>query len=247
MAVGDDDRPAGSDEPPSAEFAIDPDAVRQALESGRPVRLRVVGDAAPARARGRPRSHEAHLAILQAALDLLAEGGYEGLSMEAVAQRAAVSKATVYRRWPSKPALVIDLLESIAATTPKPDTGTVRGDLHAMLEIVFLALRHSQYGAVLLALASEMQRNPDIAETFRTRFLSARRAGMVAVLQRGIDRGELRPDADLELVADLLVGPLYYRMLVSGMPLSSAYAAAVVDHVLCGVESPRPADDARST
>jgi AcrR family transcriptional regulator len=228
---------------------IDPDAVREALESGAHMTLQVVGEdatddeadasvgsAAPStRSRGRPRSREAHLAILQAALDLLAEDGYDGLSIEAVAQRAGVSKATIYRRWTSKAALTIDVLESIAASHSMPDTGTTRGDLHELLDRVFLAINHSQYGAVLTALASELQRNPEIADTFRSRFLAARRNGMLVVLRRGIERGDLRADADLDLVVDLLVGPLYYRRLVSGMPLTPEYAAAVVDAVLDGV------------
>jgi AcrR family transcriptional regulator len=252
--VGNHDRTGASKDGPAAyppaEFAIDPDAVRQALESGGHMTLRVVddegtdgdaGDAAsggPGRSRGRPRSQAAHLAILQAALDLLAEVGYDGLSIEAVAQRAGVSKATIYRRWTSKAALTIDVLESIAASHATIDTGTTRGDLLELLDRVFLAINHSQYGAVLTALASELQRNPEIAETFRGRFLAARRGSMLVVLQRGIERGELRPDCDLDLVIDLLVAPLYYRRLVSGMPLTPEYAAAVVDAVLSGVGLP---------
>jgi AcrR family transcriptional regulator len=232
----------------SVGFVVDPDAVREALESGEPVELRVIEDGEPATGaarRGRPRSSEAHLAILQAVLDLLAEVGYDAVSMEAVAQRAGVSKATVYRRWTSKTALVLDLLESIAATHAPPDTGSVRGDLHQMVDRVVLALVHAQYGAILTALASELPRNPEMAETFRTHFLAARRAAMLAVLQRGLARGELRADADLEVVMDLLVGPLYYRVLVSGMPLSSAYAAEIVDHVLQGVSSQQGPDAGR--
>ena len=239
-----------ADEAPAADFVIDPEAVREALESGARVELRMIGDGdadgtVPPVKRGRPRSSTAHLAILQAALDLLADVGYDGVSMEAVAQRAGVSKATVYRRWTSKMALVLELLESIAASHAEPDTGSVRDDLRQMVARVELALVHSQYGAVLTALASELPRNPEMAETFRTHFLAARRSGMLAVLRRGVERGELRADADLELVIDLLVGPLYYRVLVSGMPLSPAYAAAIVDHVVDGAAPPGRSDSVR--
>lgn len=260
VGLGSDDRVTdgptdhANREHPIPDFAIDPVAVRQALESGGRVTLRALGtdvdvgvDAAgdddvvgppSGRSRGRPRSSEAHLAILQASLDLLAEVGYDGFSMEAVAHRAGVSKATVYRRWPSKPALVVDLIDSIASSYSAPDTGSTRDDLNEFVGTVFRAITHSQYGAVLTALASEFQRNPEMAASFRARFLASRRASTLGILRRGVERGDLRPDADLELVVDLLVSPLYYRILVSGMPLSADYATSVVDHVLSGVGSP---------
>ncbi|HEX2031089.1 MAG TPA: TetR/AcrR family transcriptional regulator [Actinomycetota bacterium] len=192
----------------------------------------------PARRRpGRPRSEAVDRAIVDATFELLAEKGYRGLSMEGVAARAGVGKATVYRRWPSKVALVLDAATASVASVRDPDTGSVREDVHRLLAAVVKVLTGSLAGRVLPWLVAERLEDPELREALRG-FWAARRGLMFAVLERGIDRGELPPDLDREVVADLLYGPIHYRFLVSGGPLSREFLDRLVDQVMRLVAGP---------
>jgi AcrR family transcriptional regulator len=151
-----------------------------------------VSEATDTRRPGRPRSPEAHAAILRAALELTAESGLRGLSMEAIAARAGVGKATIYRRWKTKEALFADALRTIAVAPDIPDTGTVRGDIE------------------------EASGDPELLKALDTALLGPRRATIGAILRRGVARGELREDLDVDLVTDMLMGPLVARLLMSG-------------------------------
>jgi AcrR family transcriptional regulator len=174
-----------------------------------------VTDAADTRRPGRPRSPEAHAAILRAALELAAEGGLRGLSMEAIAARAGVGKATIYRRWKTKEALFTEGLRSIALAPDVPDTGSVRGDIEEAGSAAVGRLSSEAF-RVLPRLLAEAGDDPELLEALHTALLGPRRAVVGAILRRGVTRGELREDLDVDLVTDMLMGPLVARLLMSG-------------------------------
>jgi AcrR family transcriptional regulator len=151
--------------------------------------------------------------------------------MEGVAERAGVGKATVYRRWRSKVALVADAATEAVQEVGLPDTGSVRADVTELLRAVVRVLTGSLAGRVLPWLVAEQIEQPELREAM-DRFWAARRSLMLTVLERGIARGELRRDLDPELTADLLYGPIHYRYLVSGAPLSADYPERLADLVL---------------
>ncbi|MDQ2826029.1 MAG: TetR/AcrR family transcriptional regulator, partial [Actinomycetota bacterium] len=155
---------------------------------------------------GRPRSAQLDRAICRAAIDLLAEESYDALSIEAVAARAGCGKAAIYRRWPSKSALVVDAIATCKEQTFQlPDTGSARDDLLVYVRSMVRYLRTSDVGRVMPALVAELARNPELAACFREEFVKPRRAMIHETLTRGIARGELRADIDLDLVADAMV------------------------------------------
>lgn len=190
-----------------------------------------------ARARGRPRSQKARQAILDAATALLIEHGVDAVSMDELAELAGVSKATVYRWWPSKHVLALDvLMADWDASEPRlRHTGSLRGDLRALLRAWVRCLSARPYGAVVAALAAEARLNAEFGELWRERFVRIRREPARAVLLRAIDRGELARRTDVELVLDLLYGSLYHRLLHGHAPLNDRTAEAVVDTVLWGI------------
>ena len=169
---------------------------------------------------GRPRDARADEAILAAVIDILGEVGFSGLTIDAVAHRAGVGKATIYRRWDGKEQLTLDALSAGRLAVLEPDLGDLRSDLLAYY--LPLADADAQLGAVRLmpALAAEAAVNPDLTERLRA-FVSDRRGPVAAILRRAVERGEIGPDVDLELAIDLLTGPIMYRLYFSG---------AVVDH-----------------
>jgi AcrR family transcriptional regulator len=189
------------------------------------------------RGRGRPRSAKARQAILDAATALLIEHGIDAVSMDELAELAGVSKATVYRWWPSKHLLALDVLfADWDAVAPLPrDTGSLRGDLRSLLRPWARCLSARPYGAVVAALAAEARLNAQFSELWRERFVRLRREPGRAALQRAIDRGELRSGTDVELVLDLLYGPLYHRLLHGHAPVNERVAGAIVDAVMTGI------------
>jgi AcrR family transcriptional regulator len=191
-------------------------------------------DTAPRR--GRPRSEKARLAILQAAADLLLDQGLARVSMDAVAERAGVSKATIYRWWPSKERLALEaLLAWAGASSPPRDTGTLRGDLLALVRPWVRDIRKRPFGRVIAALVIEAQSDPDFAALYRSNFVEQRREPMRAVLARAVDRGEASADLDIEVALDLIYGPLYHRLLHGHAPLTERFAQDVVDLALGGI------------
>ena len=198
--------------------------------------------AAPAR-RGRPRSERARNAILEAAAELLLLRGLGAVSMDAVADRAGVSKATIYRWWPSKEMLALDALLGWAAVrAPTRDTGSLRGDLLALVRPWVREIRRAPFGRVIAALVTEAQSDPQFAEAYRTRFVKPRREAMRAAFARAAERGEVPADLDAEVAVDLIYGPLYHRLLHGHAPLTGRFAESVVDMALGGIAS-RPASD----
>jgi AcrR family transcriptional regulator len=184
--------------------------------------------------RGRPRSEQARLAILDATTELLLEHGLAGASMDAVAERAGVSKATIYRWWPSKETLALDAVYR-AWTGVEPqqcDTGSLRGDLRALLLPWARRLRARPYGRVIAAFVTEAQNDPAFEEQYRTRFVEPRREQGRAAFARAASRGEIPTDIDVDVALDLLYGPLYHRLLHRHAPLSDHFVTEVVDAVL---------------
>lgn len=192
---------------------------------------------------GRPRSERAHSAILQAARELIAEVGFDALTMGGIAERAGVGKATVYRRWSSKERLVVEAVEQLVSEITIPDTGTIEADLlHLMRDAV--RVYSGKPGAVIPGLVPALARNRQLAGTLRQAFLKPRRAALRAVLERGVRRGELRAGLDYELALDFLGGPLFYRLLITDGPIDEELARGVVGVMLHGLLEPGRAPDA---
>lgn len=199
------------------------------------VRGRPRGEGAEAqgsRSRGRPRSETAREAILRSAIELLQTRGFAALSVDAIAARAGVGKATIYRWWPNKAAVVMDaFLADTAPGMPFPDTGSAREDLRRQMRSVIRLFNTPSVGGPFVALIGESQHDPALAAALRERFIASRRAAAKEVLARGIERGELRPDLDLDIAIDSFYGALYYRLLVSGDRLTPRYADALLDQL----------------
>ncbi|MDQ6615503.1 MAG: TetR/AcrR family transcriptional regulator [Actinomycetota bacterium] len=184
--------------------------------------------------RGRPRSEAARLAILATTTELLLEHGLAGVSMDAVAAGAGVSKATIYRWWPTKEILALEALHhSWGDIEPQPPgTDSLRGDLLALLLPWARRLRARPYGRVIAAFVTEAQSDPAFAEHYQGRFVEPRREQGRAALARAVARGELPSDTDVGLALDLLYGPIYHRLLHQHAPLTDRFVADVVDAVL---------------
>jgi AcrR family transcriptional regulator len=198
--------------------------------------------------RGRPRSQKAHQAILAAAAELLLAHGLAAISMDAVAERAGVSKATIYRRWPTKEALALDALytEWAAARPYARDTGTLRGDLLSLLRPWARLASSRPYARVIAALLAEAQADPVFAAEYRHRVVEPRRDQARAIFQRAIDRGEIPGDTKVDVALDLLYGPLYHRLLHGHAPVNDRFVRDVVDMALTGIQpetSQRSAED----
>src|SRR5215831_15557345 len=163
---------------------------------------------------GRPRSEKARQSILTSTLKLLGENGFSDLTIEEVAESAGVGKATVYRWWPNKAALIADAFAS--STTRRlrfPDTGSVYTDLSQQMRQVINVFR-SRRGRIVSAILAAGQNDKDLLEAFRERFLWPRRREAYRTLRRAMARGELHKDTDLDLVLDSLYGPIYMRFLL---------------------------------
>ncbi|HZI12389.1 MAG TPA: TetR/AcrR family transcriptional regulator [Myxococcus sp.] len=210
---------------------------RKRLETRRAPRSRrpPAAESEESRRPGRPRSEEAHGAILSAAISLIREVGYDALAIDAIAARAGVGKATVYRRWKTKETLVAEAIERIIRAIPIPDTGSTQGDLMVLMRGALGMYQEPQSAALLSGLVAAMARSPRIAEAARSGFLATRRDALRRVLERGVARGDLRDGLDLELAIDLLNGPLFYRLVVTGGRLDERVARNVVDVVLRGL------------
>lgn len=183
---------------------------------------------------GRPRSARADAAIRDATLDVMAEGGYAALTMEGIAGRAGVGKATLYRRWKSPEEVIVAAVTSFVEEIGIPDSGSLEQDLRLLMRQAVDVYR-GRPGRVLPGLLAAMAASEDVGRAIRQHFLEGRRAALATVLRRGIERGELAPDVDVELVLDFLGGPLFYRILVTGAPLDDEFAQGVVEVVLRGV------------
>ena len=190
-----------------------------------------------ARRRGRPRSEKSKAAIICAAAELLLQNGLEAVSMDAIAERAGVSKATIYRWWPTKETLAIDALyEDWATAYPvAPDTGSLRDDLWGMFLPWVDHIVKRPYARVLGALITRARTDDVFAREFDHHLVQPRRDPGRLVLHRAIERGELPAETDIELALDLLYGPVYHRFLQGHLPISRGFVEAVIDAVLSGL------------
>jgi len=173
--------------------------------------------------------------ILHATIEQLSIHGYQRLTVEGVAAAAQVHKSTLYRWWPDKSALVADALAAHLATGPVPDTGSTRDDLITWLRVTIANYTATPAGVAMPALISDLSARPGGLAAFRGSFLDKRRAGCAVLIQRGIRRGDLPADTDIELVMDALAGTVFYRQLVSGQPVTEDLAERIV--TLLGVQS----------
>lgn len=192
------------------------------------------------RALGRPREARADRAILKAALELIAEQGVHDLRMDDVADRAGVGKATIYRRYRSKDELVTAAVAAVVGEISVPDTGSTRNDLTALMNDAVAVYSKPVAADAMPALVSAMHRDPELARAIRQGFLAARREALQEVLLRGVQRGDLAPGLDLELALDVLGGPLFYRLLVTGGPIDERLAEGVTDLILRGFAPEEP-------
>jgi AcrR family transcriptional regulator len=188
------------------------------------------------RPRGRPRRPGASTAIIDATLELLAERGFQGATIEAIADRAGVGRNTIYRRWAAKEELIADALFEISA-----DLDVHEGDdLYALLlewirEFVQL-FADPLFGQILPSVLGELRRNPAFAEVYAERVVRPRYDVLVSTLSEAVERGELRRDVDVEQVADLLSGAPFVRLLPVGLPpLTERYAEELLDTVWRGI------------
>jgi AcrR family transcriptional regulator len=177
-------------------------------------------------------------ALTRALFEEWARVGYGALSLEAVARRAGVGKAALYRRWPSKLAMVSDRLEQVGVDLAEvPDTGSLAGDVRALLKSVRRLLRHPLVRRILPDLHAEMSRSPELARAIRERTQVARRARAATIFRRAIARGEVSPDLDVELANDALAGLIYWRMIVIGRRVESAYLEKLACFILAAFRS----------
>jgi AcrR family transcriptional regulator len=193
------------------------------------------GDEAAPRPRGpgRPRDAGRDRAILIATLKILGDRGYAGLSIESVAARAGVGRPTIYRRWRSKAALVVAaLVQSARVAIPEIDTGRLRSDLIELQRHQVELMNSPASRRVTAGLVADLAADRELSQIYVSQYLVPRRAAVARVLQRGIERGELDADADLDFVYDLLLGPLFMRAVVWGQPLTSEAAERSAEVVL---------------
>jgi AcrR family transcriptional regulator len=172
-------------------------------------------------------------AILDAALALLGEGGSEALTVEAVAARTGVARTTVYRRWKGADELLAAVVDDVVARLMPPAiSGDTRADLVAIVAATVAALTNRKYGRVVRVLLSELSRSAEPVSQVRRRLVDARRKELREVLARGAARGELRADIDPDTAADLLLGPVYYRVVLAGRRADAGFPERVVDAFL---------------
>lgn len=189
----------------------------------------------PAGRRGRPRDASRDRALLEATLAVLSESGYGGLTTAAVAARAGVSTATLYRRWPSKEVLVVAAAAAYAQELTAPaDSGTLKEDLRALLRAKAASMTGKE-GGVLRSLIAEAAHSAALAEALTNTFVAPVRQRMEEIVQRAVDRGEISPVEDADLLGDLVIGPMMSRFFLTPLlpdEVDAASAAATADHLL---------------
>jgi AcrR family transcriptional regulator len=196
---------------------------------------------APARKRGRPRSEQAELAMLEAAIELLAEHGYDGLTVEAVAVKAGVAKSTVYRRWPGKGELLVDALNTVKGPVLHPPTGTVAQELTWLAEHMRTSWLNTGHGRIMRQLSADGSEQPELYRTFRDRVVAPRQAVTRSIIERGITEGSIRPDVDVDAVIEMLASPVIVAVMGHReAQLTRRHVEFVVETVLAGIAPRRP-------
>jgi len=203
-----------------------------------------IEESKPQRPVGRPRSNEVHSAILKATLELLADEGFDGMSIEAVAKRAGVGKTTIYRRWSSKKALVLDALKTLNTEVSVVDTGNFHEDATAFLHDTvraYLRITNPQHVELSLKIIGELYERPDLFSTLYAQLFEPRNRQLELLIRRAQDRRELWHDLDATLIMDLIAGPIIVHALLSTVRLTpytlDEVVTLTVDAALSGVGS----------
>ena len=188
---------------------------------------------------GRPRSTDAHRAILHAALRLVSAKGFRAITVDRIAVVAGVGKMSIYRRWPNKAAVVMDaLLEIIGSETDFPVAARALDSLQSQLKLQAKFFR-SKHGRLIRSLLAEAQSDEDLARAFRDRWISPRRGGVIRIIERAIREGDLRPDIDLETTTDILYGPIYYRLILGTGAISDDFIDTLYEQFIDGHRQPK--------
>jgi AcrR family transcriptional regulator len=181
-----------------------------------------------------PRVARTRATVLGAAIDLLAERGYAGFSVESVVERTGIAKTTLYRHWPTRDDLLAAVIAKLDGAGPLPDTGSVRQDLQDLFARRVRAARTPQWERCMPALVEAAARHPELAAMI-ARLTSQILAQIETLLRRGIERGELRPDLDPQLAASALIGPIVFRRLLLGEAPTLQRVSAVIDLLMQGI------------
>ncbi|HUJ67002.1 MAG TPA: TetR/AcrR family transcriptional regulator, partial [Acidimicrobiales bacterium] len=187
---------------------------------------------------GRPRDPGYDRAILDATLQVLLDKGYKGLTIDGVAAKTGIGRPTIYRRWPSKPALVIAALAQSVGLSPTPDTGALRSDLLAFQRQQVRLMDSPESRRTTAGLVADLVADPELGEVYFRDYIAPRRESMKQALQRAVNRGELRADADFDLIYDMLLGPLFMRSVVRGEALGLDMVERTVEVVLTAFGNP---------
>ena len=189
-------------------------------------------------ARGRPRSEKARAAVLEAAAELLMDGGVDAVTMEAIATRAQVSKATIYKWWPSRAHVMLESLFSRTRHTTLVDENAGLADaLTSQLASLAVLFRETESGPLMADLVAAGQADPDIRDALDAQWLRPRRQISAGLLRVAMDRGELDPRTDVAAAVDQLFAPVYYRLLMGHEPLHDELAATLVRQLLNGLRT----------
>ena len=186
---------------------------------------------------GRPRSEQAEQAIIEATLDLFAEQGFEGVCVEAVAARAGVGKATIYRRWPNTEELLLAAFSSLKSPFPEPKGVSVRDDLLAMVEVMCADKADPRKSRRYALLLGEGEKYPRLMARYKETIVEPRRDAMRAVIRRGVQTGELRPDTDVEIAMLTLTGAIMAQEKTPDGALDGDFATRLVDGLLLGLSA----------
>ena len=182
--------------------------------------------------------------LREAALVLLAEVGYDRLTMDAVAARARAGKTTIYRRWPGKAELVVDALNSLKGIPDIPDTGSLRQDLRALAESITSA--ESRFGAqVTIGMVNALARDAELRRVFREKFIAPRMAGFRTVFERAVTRGEMPDGHDLDLLARVFPALALHQLAMSGELPDTRFAGQIMDEVVYPLATAQPPAPAR--
>jgi AcrR family transcriptional regulator len=182
------------------------------------------------------RSERSRRAVIDAAAKLLTERGYTAITMEGIAAEARVGKATVYRWWPNKASIFMELYAELAQrVTPPADTGSVVKDVTLLFRGAFKLYRETAAGLALAGIIAEAQSNAAVSRIVRNDFAPSRRHIILQMLEGGVQRGEIAPDADLELISEVLAGASWYCILVGSGQLTDRHATKIVEIVLAGI------------
>ena len=185
---------------------------------------------------GRPRRALARKAIVDATLGLLAEGGFQAATIEAIAARAGVGRNTIYRRWASKELLIADALRELTSELDVHEGDDIQAQLLEWIREFVSVFVDPLFGRILPAVLGELQSNPEFARVYSERVVRPRYDALIELLERAVERGELRADADVEQIADLVAGPPFVRLLPFGLPpVTKRYAEELLETIWRGI------------